>query len=122
VGAVDGGAGLWKVEGVDKDGGSPGDNAAVVERRACGAGGEDPTDRKPLLSVFMGPLEVGAIDAVVVMMSKFIGGPVGAEDRRKGAVGAAGDASTGEGPISSDIARHAMCKKPVSIKIPLFNP
>jgi len=116
-GVVEGDGGLWKIGGVDNDGGSPGDNAAVVERRACGAGGEDPTDRKPLLlSVFMGPIDVGASVAVVVTMSGFIGGRVGAGDRIKGAVGAAEDASTGEGTISSDIARHAICKIPASNK------
>jgi len=122
-GAVEGDGGLWNIGGVDKDGGSPGDNAAVVERRACGAGGEDPTDRKPiLLSCFMGPIDVGATVAAVVIMSGLIGGRVGAGDRIKGAVGATEDASTGEGRISSDIAGHAICKIPASNGRLLFNP
>jgi hypothetical protein len=61
--------------------GRPGERAAAEERRACGAGGDDPVDRKPFLSWFRDVR-------------------VGVGERRLD-VGVSSDIAT------SDIARHA---------------
>jgi hypothetical protein len=61
--------------------GRPGESAAAEERRACGAGGDDPVDRKPFLSWFRGAR-------------------VGVGERRM-------DVGVSSDVVTSDITRHA---------------